>query len=95
MARRKVETQPEIYVEGNNGGDYLKIALAGENLVRLEVGNCCVHTITAIVPVEFITGVLTDAVLRHNGDVPGAIMALDWPDDFKRCLCAQVQEVQL
>ena len=88
-----------VYVEGNNGGDFIDLEKYHEdvhdpdsNLVHLEIGNCCVRTITASVPVEFITGTLTEAVLRHGG-LREAIMALGWEEDFKRKLVSQVVEL--
>lgn len=83
-------TQPTIRIEGNNGGDYLEIKPLGGNLVRLEVGHCCVVTIEHIVPVEFITAVLTEAVLKHES-IQAAIKATEWPKDFTEQLAAQVQ----
>lgn len=88
-----------VYVEGNNGGDSIDLEKYHEdvhdpdsNLVRLEINNCCVRIITASVPVEFITGTLTEAVLRHGG-LREAIMALSWKEDFKEKLAAQVVEL--
>lgn len=82
--------QPTIRIEGNNGGDYLEIKPLEGNLVRLEVGHCCVVTIEHIVPVEFITAMLTDAVLKH-GSIQNAIQAISWPKDFTEQLATQVQ----
>lgn len=84
--------EKSMHIEGNNGGDFLEIEPLGDNMVRLEIGNCCVRTIVARVPVEFITATLTQAVLKHNGLRP-AIMALDWPEDFKTRLAEMVVEL--
>jgi hypothetical protein len=79
-----------LYIEGNNGGDYLQIEPLDDNLMRLEVGHQCARNIEHVVPVEFVTAVLTAAVLEHDG-IEGAIMALDWPQEFKEKLATQVK----
>lgn len=56
----------EVYIEGNKGGDYLKITPLEGNLLRLEVGNCCVITVRHIVPVEFLTILLTEATMYKD-----------------------------
>ena len=88
-----------VYAEGNKGGDFIDLKLLSDDMLapdgnvgRLEIGNCCVKTIRARIPVEFITGMLTEAVLRHGG-LCEAIMALSWGEDFKRKLAAQVVEL--
>lgn len=86
------EGRTTLRIEGNNGGDYLEISSAGNNLVLLEVGHCCVVTIRHIVPVEFITAVLARAVLEHN-TIQGAITALPWAGVFTEKLAAQVKAV--
>lgn len=94
MSERPYDLKPLLRIEGNNGGDYLEISPASDNLVLLEVGHCCVVTIQHIVPVEFITAVLARAVLEHN-TVQGAITALPWGQtgDFTAQLAAQVKVV--
>jgi hypothetical protein len=82
-------------IEGNHGGDFLEIEPLGGNLIRLEVGHCCVQTIDAIVPIEFITAVLSEIALRGQiGDTPiqDAIRAISWPRDFVEDLAAQVKD---
>jgi len=81
--------QHYFYAEGNNGGDYIKISNVKDNMVLLEVGNCCVHTIMHYVPVEFVTLVLTNAVIEH-GSIEKVIEASNWPIDFKQNLIDRV-----
>lgn len=57
----------EIYLEGNKGGDYIRLKhIDGEDTVDLEVGNCCVKTINHKVPIEFLTSALTEIVLLND-----------------------------
>jgi len=70
MCKYKVwKTVNRFYAEGNNGGDHIIIENIDNDestgMVKLTIGHCCVHTIEAIVPVEFITAVLTQAA--HDG----------------------------
>lgn len=87
----------EIYIEGNNGGDYLKITKLENNLLHLEVGNCGVVTVRHIVPVEFLTILLTEAttydsiqeiILKYWGNRPDNV-------DFARSLAEQVKPERL
>lgn len=81
----------QLYLEGNNGGDYLVIKPLPSGCVHLIVGHCCVRNIHHIVPVEFITAILSTAVIKH-GSVQAAIKAIDWPKDFTKELATQVEE---
>lgn len=81
-----------LYVEGNNGGDFLEIVPLDDNLIHLEIGHCCVKSIRAIVPVEFVTAILTNAVLEHNG-IKEAMMSVNWPDEFKIELTSQIRKL--
>lgn len=51
-----------IFIEGNNGGDYIKILqtekLKKEELIYLEVGHSCVVFIKKVLPVSLITAIL-------------------------------------
>ena len=74
--KKKVKVSlPTLYIEGNNGGDYLRLKPLGDNLVQLEIGNCCVVTISQVVPVEFITAALTDVAVRYSS-IESAIIGL-------------------
>lgn len=84
---------PLLRIEGNNGGDYLTIKPLGGNLVALEIGHCCVVTIRHVVPIEWITAVLTEDVLQHE-NVKDAVNALGWSKDFTSQLAAQVQAIE-
>lgn len=53
----------QIRVEGNKGGDTLDIEALEDGRLKLVVGHCCVREIRHSVPVEFVTALLTRAVL--------------------------------
>jgi len=53
----------DVEFQGNNGGDYVKISQtvgqSKESCLNIEVGHCCVVTLRAVVPVEFLTSLIT------------------------------------
>lgn len=96
MRRKQSE---RIYVEGNNGGDYLLMRPLGDNRVFLEIGSCCVVTIRHIVPIEFVTGALTEFILKagraySQENMEDAFRKLGWQNDFRDKLLSQVRKVQ-
>lgn len=79
----------EIYIEGNKGGDYLRIALIKDNIVQLEIGHCCIVTISHEIPVEILTSILSKATdYGHFED-----LELEWDDEFSQKLKAQVKKI--
>jgi hypothetical protein len=48
-----------VEVEGNNGGDYLKIISMGGDEIYLEVGHCCVVSFRGIIPVQMLTALIS------------------------------------
>ena len=79
----------EVYIEGNKGGDYLRIAHIKDNMVRLEIGHCCVVTISHEIPVEILTSLLCKAT--NYGDFEN--VELPWDDEFSQKLKAQVRKI--
>jgi len=59
-------------MNGNKGGDYLRIMNLGDNLVHLEVGASCVKVIDNVVPIELLTQLLVREVLEH-GSLEGIV----------------------
>ena len=59
-----------IHLEGNNGGDYVTISQSKAQGKRscffIEVGHCCVVTLRAVVPVEFLTSLLSKFMLMGS-----------------------------
>ena len=78
--------------EGNKGGDFINIKNVEEGSVYLKVGNCCVCTIDSVVPVEFLSMLLTREVLEY-GSIEGVIDSFTWPDKFKEELKSKVKVI--
>jgi len=79
-----------FYAEGNNGGDHIIIEETDEpGMVKLEIGNCYVTMINALVPVEFITAVLTQAT--HAGLQES--MRVAWPTEYGKILADKIKEL--
>jgi len=77
-----------LCVEGNNGGDYVCITPQADNTVHLEIGHCCVVTVDMIIPVEFLTKIITDGIA--NGFKNHVEY---WGDDFGTKLLKQVKKL--
>ncbi len=56
----------EIYIDGNNGGNYVKIQQLDDNRILLEIGDCCVKTAELIVTAEVLSSFLTKCSLVEN-----------------------------
>lgn len=82
----------KIRVEGNKGGDTLDIEALEDGRLKLVVGHCCVREIRHIVPVEFMTALLTRAVLDAGGVVE-AMKKVGWDQEYTESLVAQIEEL--
>ncbi len=80
-----------IYIEGNNGGDFIAITDLGDGRIILESGSSCVCTIDAIVPVEFITAILSEAIIKYDGNINAVIDSFGWSQDFKNELKSKIK----
>ena len=80
-----------FHLEGNNGADYITIEPLPDGRIHLEVGHCCVKDIDHIVPVEFITSVLSAAVIEH-GSVKAVMKSMRWDHDYIEQLVAQIEK---
>lgn len=90
MSKQK---QHYVFADGNNGGDYVKIIDLEDGTVILESGSCCVNSISAIVPVEFLSAILSKTMMEHNQDIESVIDSFEWSKEFKAELKAKVKEV--
>lgn len=81
----KKRTQ-KIFIEGNNGGDYLNIQQKKGELVLLEVGHACVPSIAQVLPLPVITAALTEWILNHNNDIEQAIKSQGWSSEYTKKL---------
>ena len=80
----------EFMTEGNNGGDIFLIRHLQDGRVSLKVGHCCVYEIDHIVPAEFLTSVLVNAVLDAGG-VTEAMKKVGWPAEYVERLVKQIE----
>lgn len=88
LVKRKSMTE-RIHIEGNNGADYLTIIPLGGNLLQIEVGHCCVVTLIKIVPVEFLTALITNSIEAFGIE---EIINQLW-GKYGPVLCAQVKDI--
>lgn len=102
MNKRLMDKRKEpqrIQLSGNNDGDYLILKAVDERRVYIELGHCCVVTLRHIIPVEFITGALSEWIRRsgkaynqeHMGD---AVRAIGWAEPFTTELIGLVEPVK-
>lgn len=78
MKKQRIIT--EMYLEGNNGGDYLKIEELSDSLIRVEVGHQCVARGPVVIPVEVLTSVLMDVM---SDGWEKHLHKVGWPRDFE------------
>ena len=81
-----------VNAEGNNGGDFIVIEDRGNGLLYIRSGSCCVMTIDAIVPVEFLTSTLERVLLENDLDVKKVIDTSGWSTPFREELKAKVRD---
>lgn len=81
-----------VYAEGNQGGDYIKIENVGDGLIDLDTGHCCVVSIKAVVPTEFLTAIIANKFLEHNGCINSIIDSFGWNKEFTNQLKAKVKK---
>ena len=79
-----------LYLEGNNGGDYLRLESLDDGTVRVDCGHCCVPMFDAVVPVELLTTLIAQAVLEHPH--PKDLMEHLWPGEHGRVLAEKVAD---
>lgn len=77
--------QPKQFlrVEGNNGGDFIEIHDVGNGKINLKSGSCCVMSIDTIVPVEFLTAILSEKMMEYDGGIEAIIDSFGWDKKYK------------
>jgi len=77
------ESTKRIYLEGNNGGDYIEITQTKEqkdnSCCTLKVGHCCVHIISHQVPVEYIVSLFHLSTIKKLSE---GMEMWDWKSDM-------------
>lgn len=86
----------EIYIDGNKGGDYVRIKQYAKQEKKatmfLEVGCSCVRTVSHEVPVEFLSVLISNAVLE-SGSVEEAVKKAlsNYSKDYKEERASKVK----
>lgn len=89
--KKKEQFEGFIHAEGNNGGDFIEIEDLNDGTVSLKVGHCCVMSVDTIVPVEFLTHIITWKMLEYNNDINKLIDSFEWNKDYKDKLKSKVK----
>jgi len=77
---------------GNNGGDILTIYDKQDGTLYIHSGHCCVTTMACIVPVEFLTALLSQIMFQNNNDINAIIDSFNWDSQFKNNLKTKVKK---
>lgn len=94
VLKRKNLQKGYIGVDGNNGGDVLEIEEKEDGLIKISSASCCVYDLNAIVPVEFITAIINEKMLKHNGDINSVIDSFLWNTEYKDILKSKVKKIK-
>jgi len=88
-----VSKRRKISSYSNNGGDFIEIVEVEQGIIHLRVGSCCVMEIDSFVPVEFLTGVIHNAMMEY-GDIYKIIDSFGWEDVYRAELKSRVAKVK-
>ena len=82
-----------ITIQGNNGGDFVTIRKVkthenGDNLIYIESGHCCVHSIKHIVPTELLSLIINNAMAGKKPE--DVINESNWNEKFKAYLIEEI-----
>lgn len=94
ILKRKNLQNGYVYAEGNNGGNIIEVEEKSNGLIRIYSASCCVSSLNAIVPVEFITAIIESKILEHNGDINSVIDSFGWDTEYKDKLKSKVKELK-
>lgn len=72
-----------INLMGNKGGDIFQVIDNQDGTIHLRVGSSCVTIIDQIVPVEFLTGIISNYMLDNDCDLKKIIDSFRWDELFK------------
>lgn len=78
----------KFFIEGNNGGDYLRLWLREDGRVNIEVAHCCVPYFCGVVPTEVLTSILA----RSLGNWPIEEWDLPWSKEINKSILERVEE---
>lgn len=86
--------QNTFWSTGNNRGDFIEVEELGEGILHIRIGHRCVTTLDEIVPIEFLTAILSQTMLQNNNDVLKIIDGFTWSAEFKEVLKNKVGKVE-
>ena len=87
----------KFYLSGNNDGDFIRLvqykSQEKDCTVYLEIGHCCVITVRHQIPVEYLTTLITENVLKHS-DIHGAVKDVfkDFSNEYTEDRISKVKE---
>ncbi len=84
----------KVYIEGNKGGDFLKITKIKDNLLRIESAHCCLYNFNHEMPVEVLTSLLSDIHISFNNENE-LLKKLDWRKEYGYDLLRQIRKINM
>ena len=84
-----------ISIEGNKGGDFVEIEDNSDGTIRLRSGHCCVISIDATVPNEFLSALLSQKMLECGNDTNKVIDSFGWDNEYKNKLKSKVSKIKV
>ncbi len=83
IMKKKLTLNSCINLTGNKGGDIFQVVDNQDETIHLRVGSSCVMIIDQIVPVEFLTGIISNYMLDNDCDLNKIIDSFKWDELFK------------
>jgi hypothetical protein len=80
----------DLYIEGNNGADYVHIDIVKSDRIRLDVGYNCVHVLDKVIPNELLPIMINEIMNGCNGNIIDFIDKLDIYDEYKEYLKSKI-----
>lgn len=91
MVKKREAFNGIVHAAGNNGADIVTIESLEEGMIYLSVGSSCVTMLKQAVPVEFLTGLIAQSMMDHNGDIYSVIDSFRWDQECKDQLKKKVR----
>lgn len=91
MIKNKEAFNGVINASGNKGGDILTIYDNLDGTLKLTSGSSCIINIDKTVPVEFLTGIISNAMRENGNDINTIIEGFGWNECFTKELKSKVK----
>lgn len=95
MEPNELSVKQSFNMRGNKDCDELILAELEDGRIYFRVGHCCVSSIRLFLPVEILTAIFDHAFGGNRGLREYFQVHINWPDDFKEQLLAQIEEPDL